>query len=121
MRNWSPPVSMPVRHPIYTGIIALVLGLFLRKPTLLVAITTVVVIAYVILKVRIEERLLLARYRNYAGYRSRTFGLFRWFRPWAVEETTARSPAHAPAAMGDLEIDHVRASNQIKGLRAHRR
>lgn len=68
------------RHPIYTAIVILVLGLFLRKPTLPVAIAALIVIAYLVIKIRIEERLLLSRYPEYGEYRTRTFGLLPWFR-----------------------------------------
>lgn len=63
------------RHPIYTGIVLVVIGLFLRKPTLGVAIGTVIVIAYLCLKVGIEERLLRTRYSQYADYARRTIGV----------------------------------------------
>ena len=64
-----------LRHPIYTAILLVVIGLFLRKPTLLVAIAGAVVIVFLFIKVRLEERLLLERYPDYAGYRRRTWGL----------------------------------------------
>lgn len=68
------------RHPIYTAIVLLVLGLFLRKPTLLVAIAGAVIVVFLISKVRLEEQLLLAAYPEYAAYRRRTCGLMPWFR-----------------------------------------
>ena len=64
-----------MRHPIYTAILILVVGLFLRKPTLLVAIAGGVVIVFLFIKVRLEERLLLERYPEYAEYRRRAWGL----------------------------------------------
>ena len=64
-----------LRHPIYTGILILVLGLFMRQPTWLVVIVGVPVIAYLAIKVRLEEKLLLERYPDYADYRTRTWGL----------------------------------------------
>jgi len=64
-----------LRHPIYTAILLVVIGLFLRKPTLLVAIASAVVIVFLFIKVRLEERLLLERYPDYAEYRLRTWGL----------------------------------------------
>jgi protein-S-isoprenylcysteine O-methyltransferase Ste14 len=65
-----------LRHPMYTAIVILVLGLFLRKPALAVGAMTLAVIAFLALKVRVEERLLLARYADYAAYRARTRGMF---------------------------------------------
>ena len=64
-----------LRHPIYTAIVIVTVGLFLRKPTLLVGVATAVVIAFLAVKVRIEERLLLARYPEYAAYKARTWGI----------------------------------------------
>ena len=63
------------RHPIYTGIILCVIGLFLRQPTIWVAAGTAIVIVFLFFKARFEEKLLLAVYSGYAAYRSRTWGL----------------------------------------------
>ena len=68
------------RHPIYTGIVFIAMGLVLRQPTALVGAGTVVVIAFLAVKVRFEERLLLDRYPTYAVYRTRTWGLFPFLR-----------------------------------------
>jgi protein-S-isoprenylcysteine O-methyltransferase Ste14 len=64
-----------LRHPIYTAIVTLVIGLVLRKPTLWLAIAAVVLIAFFFVKTRFEERLLAARYPQYAEYRKRSWGL----------------------------------------------
>ena len=64
-----------LRHPIYTGIIAVVIGLLLRQPTALVGAATLAVLVFLFVKVRFEERLLLARYRDYGEYRKRAWGL----------------------------------------------
>jgi len=64
-----------LRHPIYTGILAVTVGLFLRRPTAAIALVTLAVLVYLVLKVRLEERLLLARYPGYADYRTHSFGL----------------------------------------------
>jgi protein-S-isoprenylcysteine O-methyltransferase Ste14 len=68
------------RHPIYTAIVIVGIGLFLRKPTVAVAVAAAVVIAFLLVKVRFEEALLQARYPEYAEYRDRTWGLIPWFR-----------------------------------------
>jgi protein-S-isoprenylcysteine O-methyltransferase Ste14 len=68
------------RHPIYTAIVIVAIGLFLRKPTVAVAVAAAVVIAFLLVKVRFEEALLQARYPEYAEYRDRTWGLIPWFR-----------------------------------------
>jgi len=64
-----------LRHPIYTGIIVAVVGLFLRKPTLALALGGAVVIIFLLLKTRLEERLLSARYPEYSRYRQSTWGV----------------------------------------------
>src|SRR5512135_3417862 len=47
-----------LRHPIYTGIALCVAGLWLREPTLAAGIAGIVVIAFLGLKRRVEERFL---------------------------------------------------------------
>lgn len=64
-----------LRHPIYTAMVMLVLGLFLRRPTPAVAIAGATVIAFLLVKARFEESLLAAKYPGYAAYRARTFGV----------------------------------------------
>ena|SRR6188508_2326517 len=63
------------RHPIYSAMVLVVLGLFLKNGTLAVAIAGAALIAFLAAKVRVEERLLAARYPDYADYRRRTWGL----------------------------------------------
>ena len=63
------------RHPIYTGMLLAVVGLFLCKPTPRVAAVSAVVVGFLVVKVRFEEQLLLARYPDYAEYRKRSWGL----------------------------------------------
>jgi protein-S-isoprenylcysteine O-methyltransferase Ste14 len=65
-----------LRHPIYTGIIFSVVGLFLRQPSIWVAAAAVIVIGFLWVKVRFEERLLETTYPGYAAYRRRSWGLF---------------------------------------------
>lgn len=69
-----------LRHPIYTAILILVVGLFFRKPTAPVAIASAVVVAFLIVKSRFEEKLLLGRYPEYAAYRRRAWGIVPPFR-----------------------------------------
>ncbi len=66
------------RHPMYTAILSVIAGLFLREPILAVAIAGAIAIAFLALKTRYEERLLLARYPEYAQYKSRTWGIVPW-------------------------------------------
>jgi protein-S-isoprenylcysteine O-methyltransferase Ste14 len=64
-----------LRHPIYTAIVMLACGLFLRKPTAPVAIAGLLVIAFLVVKARFEETLLMVRYPAYAEYKKRTWGV----------------------------------------------
>jgi protein-S-isoprenylcysteine O-methyltransferase Ste14 len=68
------------RHPIYTAIVILVIGLFLRNPTIPVAVAAALVIVFLIFKVRFEEQLLRGRHPEYAAYERRAWGLFPGFR-----------------------------------------
>jgi len=64
-----------LRHPIYTAILAVVVGLFLRRPTLALAVAGIVVIVFLLAKTRYEEHLLANRYPEYTEYRRRTWGI----------------------------------------------
>ena len=64
-----------LRHPIYTGIVLTVVGLFLKKPTWPMALMSVVILVFLAVKVRYEEKLLTAFYPNYPEYRKQTGGL----------------------------------------------
>jgi protein-S-isoprenylcysteine O-methyltransferase Ste14 len=61
-----------LRHPIYTGMLLVIVGLFLRQPGVFVAIAGAAVIIFLMVKSRFEEQLLAARYPDYADYRKRT-------------------------------------------------
>jgi protein-S-isoprenylcysteine O-methyltransferase Ste14 len=67
-----------LRHPIYTSIVVVVVGIFLRRPTLVIGIAGVVVIAFLVIKVRFEEKLLVERYPTYSEYKMRTWGIIPW-------------------------------------------
>jgi protein-S-isoprenylcysteine O-methyltransferase Ste14 len=67
-----------LRHPIYTGMVMLVAGLWLRRPTLSIAAAATIVIGFLLIKARYEEALLAARYPDYRGYRARTRGVLFW-------------------------------------------
>jgi protein-S-isoprenylcysteine O-methyltransferase Ste14 len=65
-----------LRHPMYTAIAILVVGLLLKKPAIAVGAMSATVLAFLGFKVRYEERRLAARYPGYAAYRARTWGVF---------------------------------------------
>ena len=64
-----------LRHPMYTGILFIVVGLLVRTPSLAAAIVGAVLVALLVAKSRFEESLLLARYPDYAAYRRTTWGV----------------------------------------------
>ena len=64
-----------LRHPMYTGILFMVVGLLVRTPALAVAIVGATLAALLWAKARFEESLLLARYPGYAAYRRTTWGV----------------------------------------------
>lgn len=61
-----------LRHPIYSGIALCVAGLWLREPTIPAGAAAIVVLAFLGVKRRVEERFLLAAYPEYDAYRKRT-------------------------------------------------
>ena len=65
-----------LRHPIYTGIVVCVVGLFLRQPSLWMVGGALIVIIFLAFKVRFEEKLLRSTYPGYAAYQKRSWGLF---------------------------------------------
>lgn len=67
-----------MRHPMYTAIVLIVIGLWLRRPALLISIAGIALIVWLVRKARFEEALLESRYPEYRGYRSRTWGVIPW-------------------------------------------
>ena len=61
-----------VRHPIYTGVMALAVGSAIPSGSLAIATTTLALVAWLVLKARWEERRLEMRYPAYAAYAART-------------------------------------------------
>ena len=61
-----------VRHPIYTGILALAAGWALRSASLAVVAATLALVAWFSVKARWEEVRLAKRYRGYEDYCART-------------------------------------------------
>ena len=60
-----------VRHPIYSGGILMLAGLFLLKPSLTVLIACAVVIAWAVIQARLEEIDLMERMPDYRAYMER--------------------------------------------------
>ena len=61
-----------VRHPIYSGIIALTVGAAVRSGSLTVVAATAALVAWFMLKARWEEDKLRSTYPGYAEYAART-------------------------------------------------
>jgi len=61
-----------VRHPIYTGVIALAIGSAIPSGSVLIVAATVALIVWLQIKARWEERRLLQRYPDYEAYAART-------------------------------------------------
>ena len=61
-----------VRHPIYTGVLAVGLAFVLSRPTLLVVSLYFFVVFVTNFRASVEEELLLDRYPEYSDYRGRT-------------------------------------------------
>ncbi len=64
-----------LRHPMYTAVALLTVGLFLARPSVPMAAVGLFLVIVLLLKSRHEERLLLERYPAYETYRSRTRGV----------------------------------------------
>ena len=69
------------RHPIYTGLLLALIGTWLTRETLAGILGLTLVILGIVLKVRLEERLLLSHFGDaYREYRARVPALIP--RPW---------------------------------------
>jgi protein-S-isoprenylcysteine O-methyltransferase Ste14 len=60
------------RHPIYTGLMALVIGSAIPSGSVLVAGAAAALMGWLVLKAKWEERRLADRYPGYAAYAART-------------------------------------------------
>lgn len=61
-----------VRHPIYTGVLAVVLGIVLRSGSTVTALIGLALLAFFTVKARWEEGQLRDAYLDYAAYAART-------------------------------------------------
>ncbi len=61
-----------VRHPIYTGVMALGIGAAIPSGSLAIAAATLALVAWLVIKARWEEGRLEMRYPAYAAYAART-------------------------------------------------
>jgi protein-S-isoprenylcysteine O-methyltransferase Ste14 len=64
-----------LRHPMYTGMTLIVIGLAMRRPTPFTLLFGVALIVMLHFKSRYEERMLVVRYADYAAYRKGTWGI----------------------------------------------
>ncbi len=61
-----------VRHPIYSGVIALAIGVSIRSASWGVALASLVLVGWFMAKARFEEQHLRRRYPDYAAYAAKT-------------------------------------------------
>lgn len=61
-----------VRHPIYTGVLAIVVGLTLRSGSWIALVVAAVTVVFFTVKARWEEGQLMERYSGYAEYAAQT-------------------------------------------------
>jgi protein-S-isoprenylcysteine O-methyltransferase Ste14 len=61
-----------VRHPIYSGVMALAVGSAITSGSVTIAVATLTLVGWLAIKARWEERRLSARYPDYAAYAART-------------------------------------------------
>ena len=61
-----------VRHPIYTGVLAIVVGLTLRSGSWISLVVAAVTVVFFTVKARWEEGQLMERYSGYAHYAAKT-------------------------------------------------
>jgi protein-S-isoprenylcysteine O-methyltransferase Ste14 len=78
-----------VRHPIYSGIMLLGIGVAVRSASIAVAVTAFALVAWLTVKARWEERRLGPRYPGYGEYAARTP---RFVPGWPVRSGPATKP-----------------------------
>jgi protein-S-isoprenylcysteine O-methyltransferase Ste14 len=61
-----------VRHPIYSGVMALAVGSAITSGSVTIAVAALTLVGWLAIKARWEERRLSARYPDYAAYAART-------------------------------------------------
>lgn len=61
-----------VRHPIYTGVLAIVAGIVIRSGSVVTLVLGLAILAFFTAKARWEEGQLLEHYPGYAAYANRT-------------------------------------------------
>lgn len=67
-----------IRHPMYASLLLVALGLVLAAPSLWRWLIWAALLVNLVVKLRYEEGLLLARFPAYADYRRRTWRLLPW-------------------------------------------
>lgn len=64
-----------LRHPMYTGLLLLGLGLLLEQPELWRVVSYIGLIVTLIYKARFEESILLKAFAEYGNYQKKTWAL----------------------------------------------
>ena len=70
-----------LRHPMYTSVVLVALGLLWLRPSSRVFLMAVLVVGFYLLKARYEEKRLRARYPDYEEHARQTYGVLPLPRP----------------------------------------
>lgn len=62
-----------IRHPMYTGLLSLCLGIVVSQPSILRVVVWLCLVATLVVKARYEEKLLALSFPEYAAYKSNTW------------------------------------------------
>ncbi len=76
----SSGVYAVLRHPMYTAVLLFCLGCIIQTPQLWLFIIWIGLLMVLVLKIQLEEKLLIAKFSGYAEYSKRTYRLlpFIW-------------------------------------------
>lgn len=61
-----------IRHPMYTAVLLLLLGLLLNNYSHIGLVVFIIVLVDLIVKMNVEEKILIAHYADYKDYMKRT-------------------------------------------------
>jgi len=80
-----------VRHPIYSGVLALAIGAATRSSSVVVALAAIALVVWLSVKARWEEVRLARRYPGYAAYAARTPRFVPFVGAWVPATRSRRS------------------------------
>jgi protein-S-isoprenylcysteine O-methyltransferase Ste14 len=68
-----------IRHPMYTAVLLLLLGLLLNNYSHIGLVVFIIVLVDLIVKMNVEEKILLAHYTDYKNYMTKTKRIIPFF------------------------------------------